>query len=101
MMSPQASHSLGSFLSEDGKKFGQVDNFTINGTYQYYSFVDPSHVESVSLNMKVCNALHFARCYRSRVSLITTMIYFDLQGKKVNLKLFGFVVRYFIIILEN
>ncbi|CAG8500632.1 1907_t:CDS:10 [Paraglomus brasilianum] len=74
MMSPQASHSLGSFLSEDGKKFGQVDNFTINGTYQYYSFVDPSHVESVSLNMK---------------------------GKKVNLKLFGFVVRYFIIILEN
>jgi len=52
-MSPPVSQTLGAFLAEDSKESVQMSNFTIEGTYQYYSFVDPNHVESLSLLMKV------------------------------------------------
>ena len=52
-MSPQVSQTLGAFLTNDSNEFIQVSNFTIEGTYQYYCFVDPNHVESLSLIMKV------------------------------------------------
>ncbi|GBB97022.1 hypothetical protein RclHR1_00290020 [Rhizophagus clarus] len=73
-MSPQISQTLGAFLTADSKEAVDVSTFTIEGNYQYYSFVDPSHVESLSLIMK---------------------------GKKVNFKLFGFVIRYFLILQMN
>ncbi|CAB4400532.1 unnamed protein product [Rhizophagus irregularis] len=74
VMSPQVSQTLGAFLTDDSKEAVEVPNFTIEGNYQYYSFVDPNHVESLTLIMK---------------------------GKKVNLKLFGFVIRYFLILQMN
>ena len=54
-MSPQVSQTLGAFLTTDSKETVQMSNFTVEGTYQYYSFVDPNHVESLSLIMKVQN----------------------------------------------
>nr|CAG8529135.1 11787_t:CDS:10 [Entrophospora candida] len=72
--SPKVSQTLGAFLSEDAKKFGQVRFFTVEGSYQYYNTVDPNHVESLSLMMK---------------------------GNDVSLKLFGFVIRYFLILQAN
>ncbi|CAG8439893.1 14436_t:CDS:10 [Funneliformis mosseae] len=73
-MSPQVSQTLGAFLTGDSKEFVQMSSFMVEGTYQYYSFVHPSHVESLSLIIK---------------------------GKEVNLKLFGFVIRYFLILQMN
>ncbi|CAJ0830181.1 10799_t:CDS:10 [Entrophospora sp. SA101] len=63
--SPKVSQTLGAFLSEDAKKFGQVRFFTVEGSYQYYNTVDPNH------------------------------------GNDVSLKLFGFVIRYFLILQAN
>ncbi|CAG8534527.1 10421_t:CDS:10, partial [Acaulospora colombiana] len=74
LMSPQMSQTLGGFLVDDSKEFGKVNNFKLDGTYQYYSSVDPNHLESLSLTIK---------------------------GKEVNIKLFGFVIRYFIILQQN
>ncbi|CAG8497267.1 4277_t:CDS:10 [Ambispora leptoticha] len=73
-MSPPTSQSLGAFLAEDGKVFLNLDNFNIEGNYQYYSFVEPNHIESLSMKMFL---------------------------KKANLKLFGFVVRYVLKLQEN
>ncbi|CAG8628570.1 7631_t:CDS:10, partial [Cetraspora pellucida] len=74
VMSPQVSQTLGTFLTEYSKDFFQVNSFSVDGNFQYYSFVHPNHVESLSMTMK---------------------------GKEANLKLFGFVVRYFIILQMN
>ncbi|RIA94532.1 hypothetical protein C1645_873391 [Glomus cerebriforme] len=74
VMSPPVSQTLGAFLTNDSKESVQISSFTIEGNYQYYSFVDPNHVESLSLYLK---------------------------GKEVNLKLFGFVIRYFLILQMN
>jgi hypothetical protein len=52
-MSPQVSQTLGAFLTDDSKEAVEVANFIIEGNYQYYSFIDPNHVESLSLIMKV------------------------------------------------
>jgi hypothetical protein len=52
-MFPQVSQTLGAFLTNDSMEFVQVSNFTIEGTYQYYSFVDPNHVDSLSLIIRV------------------------------------------------
>ncbi|CAI2166467.1 8487_t:CDS:10 [Funneliformis geosporum] len=73
-MSPQVSQTLGAFLTGDSKEFIRMSSFIVEGTYQYYSFVHSSHVESLSLILK---------------------------GKEVNLKLFGFVIRYFLILQMN
>ncbi|CAG8440113.1 7211_t:CDS:10 [Ambispora gerdemannii] len=74
LMSPQTSQSLGAFLAENGKDFLDLDNFSIEGIYQYYSFVDPNHIESLSMKMFL---------------------------KKAKLKLFGFVIRYVLNLQEN
>ncbi|RHZ51053.1 hypothetical protein Glove_485g16 [Diversispora epigaea] len=74
LMSPHISQTLGAFLTDDCKDFGKVNNFTLNGTYQYYNSVNPNHLESLSLIMK---------------------------GKEANLKLFGFVVKYSLILQQN
>ncbi|KAF0369743.1 fermentation associated protein [Gigaspora margarita] len=74
VMSPQVSQTLGTFLTEYSKDFFQVNSFSVDGNFQYYSFIHPNHVESLSMTMK---------------------------GKEANLKLFGFVIRYFIILQMN
>ncbi|CAG8494033.1 15222_t:CDS:10, partial [Acaulospora morrowiae] len=74
LMSPQMSQTLGGFLADDSKEFGKINSFKLDGTYQYYSSVDPTHLESLTLEMK---------------------------GKEVSLRLFGFVIRYFIILQQN
>ncbi|CAG8634606.1 24795_t:CDS:10, partial [Dentiscutata erythropus] len=74
VMSPQVSQTLGTFLSEYSKDFFQVNSFSVDGNFQYYSFIHPNHVESLSMTLK---------------------------GKEANLKLFGFVIRYFIILQMN
>ncbi|KAG9285770.1 hypothetical protein G9A89_013195 [Geosiphon pyriformis] len=74
LMSPQISQALAAFLSNESKEFLAVANFIIEGTYQYYSFIHPNHIESLSMKM---------------------------IGKNVNLKAFGFVVRYFLMLQEN
>ncbi|CAG8636709.1 44615_t:CDS:2 [Gigaspora margarita] len=74
VMSPQVSQTLETFLIEYSNDFFQVNSFSVDGNFQYYSFIHPNHVESLSMTVK---------------------------GKEANLKLFGFVIRYFIILQMN
>ncbi|KAF9302036.1 hypothetical protein BGZ74_005928 [Mortierella antarctica] len=67
-------HTLGEFSTADSKKFAVIPSVVIKGTYDYYDFVDPSHLES--LNM-------------------------DVKGEGVVVKLFGNVIRYVLILMDN
>jgi len=51
-----------------------IPSVVINGTYDYYGFVDPSHIESLNL---------------------------DVKGQGVTVKLFGNVIRYVLILMDN
>ncbi|RUO96462.1 hypothetical protein BC936DRAFT_142002, partial [Jimgerdemannia flammicorona] len=79
------SHTLGAFLTNESANFGAIASFSLKGTYEYYSFVDPKHLESLTMFMKV------RRLDMKRQSF----------GKGVTVKLFGFIVRYFLILREN
>ncbi|KAF9955541.1 hypothetical protein BGZ72_003630 [Mortierella alpina] len=67
-------HTLGEFLTADSKKFAIIPSVSIKGTYDYYDFVDPSHLESLNL---------------------------DVKGDGVTVKLFGNVIRYVLILMDN
>ncbi|KAF9576307.1 hypothetical protein EC968_009281 [Mortierella alpina] len=67
-------HTLGEFLTADSKKFAIIPSVSIKGTYDYYDFVDPSHLESLNL---------------------------DVKGDGVTVKLFGHVIRYVLILMDN
>ncbi|KAG0198078.1 hypothetical protein BGX28_008431 [Mortierella sp. GBA30] len=67
-------HTLGEFSTPDSKKFAVIPSVTIKGTYDYYDFVDPSHLESLNL---------------------------DVKGHGVIVKLFGNVIRYVLILMDN
>ncbi|KAF9289120.1 hypothetical protein BGZ68_009997 [Mortierella alpina] len=64
----------GEFLTADSKKFAVIPSVSIKGTYDYYDFVDPSHLESLNL---------------------------DVKGDGVTVKLFGHVIRYVLILMDN
>ncbi|KAF9403909.1 hypothetical protein BGX21_007478 [Mortierella sp. AD011] len=67
-------HTLGAFCTTDSRKFAVIPSVAIKGTYEYYGFVDPAHVESVNL---------------------------DVKGHGVTVKLFGNVIRYVLILMDN
>ncbi|KAG0233777.1 hypothetical protein BGW42_007237 [Actinomortierella wolfii] len=67
-------HTLGEFLTPDSRKFATIPSVTIKGTYKYYDFVDSSHLESLDL---------------------------DVKGDGVTIKLFGSVIRYVLILMDN
>ncbi|KAI7829028.1 hypothetical protein BC939DRAFT_40483 [Gamsiella multidivaricata] len=67
-------HTLGEFSTADSKKFATIPSVAIKGTYEYYDFVDPSHLESLNL---------------------------DVKGHGVTIKMFGNVVRYILILMDN
>ncbi|GJJ73130.1 hypothetical protein EMPS_05488 [Entomortierella parvispora] len=67
-------HTLGEFSTADSKNFAVIPSVVINGTYDYYGFVDPSHIESLNL---------------------------DVKGQGVTVKLFGNVIRYVLILMDN
>ncbi|KAF9970206.1 hypothetical protein BGZ73_007178 [Actinomortierella ambigua] len=69
-----SAHTLGEFLTPDSRKFATIPSVTIKGTYKYYDFVDPSHLESLDL---------------------------DVKGDGVTIKLFGSVIRYVLILMDN
>ncbi|KAF8951432.1 hypothetical protein BGZ52_011844, partial [Haplosporangium bisporale] len=67
-------HTLGEFSTADSKKFAVIPSVVIKGSYDYYDFVDPSHLESLNL---------------------------DVKGDGVVVKLFGNVIRYVLILMDN
>ncbi|KAF9193555.1 hypothetical protein BGZ50_007333 [Haplosporangium sp. Z 11] len=67
-------HTLGEFSTADSKNFATIPFVGIKGTYDYYDFVDPSHLESLNL---------------------------DVKGHGVTVKLFGNVIRYVLILMDN
>ncbi|KAF9586262.1 hypothetical protein BGW38_007796 [Lunasporangiospora selenospora] len=67
-------HTLGEFTTPDSQKFADIPSLAIKGNYNYYDFVDPSHVESLNL---------------------------DVKGQGVTVKLFGNVIRYVLILMDN
>ncbi|RUS20577.1 hypothetical protein BC937DRAFT_94898 [Endogone sp. FLAS-F59071] len=67
-------HTLGAFLTEESSHCGSIVSFSLNGTYEFYSFLDPSHLESLTMFLK---------------------------GSGATFKLFGFTVRYLLILREN
>ncbi|KAF9985364.1 hypothetical protein BGZ75_003070 [Mortierella antarctica] len=67
-------HTLGEFLTADSKNFAVIPSVSIKGTYDYYDFVDPSHLESLNL---------------------------DVKGDGVTVRLFGHVIRYVLILMDN
>ncbi|KAF9351329.1 hypothetical protein BGX34_000650, partial [Mortierella sp. NVP85] len=69
-----SAHTLGEFTKEDARKFAEIPSVVVKGTYEYYDFVDPNHVESLNL---------------------------DVKGQDVTVKLFGNVIRYILILMDN
>ncbi|KAG0080035.1 hypothetical protein BGZ90_000949 [Linnemannia elongata] len=67
-------HTLGEFSTKDAKEFAVIPSVAIKGAYTYYDFVDPSHIESLNL---------------------------DVKGHGVTVKLFGNVIRYVLILMDN
>ncbi|KAG0238201.1 hypothetical protein BGX31_003337 [Mortierella sp. GBA43] len=67
-------HTLGEFTGEVDRKFGEVPSVAIKGSYEYYDFVDPNHIETLNL---------------------------DVKGHGVMVKLFGHVIRYVLILMDN
>ncbi|KAF9904551.1 hypothetical protein EC991_002611 [Linnemannia zychae] len=67
-------HTLGEFSTKDAKEFAIIPSVVIKGAYSYYDFVDPSHIESLNL---------------------------DVKGHGVTVKLFGNVIRYVLILMDN
>ncbi|KAG0306223.1 hypothetical protein BGZ98_002777 [Dissophora globulifera] len=67
-------HTLGEFSTPDSKKFAVIPSLVIKGTYEYYDFVDAAHIESLNL---------------------------DVKGHGVTVKLFGNVIRYVLILMDN
>ncbi|KAF8940858.1 hypothetical protein BGZ58_004326 [Dissophora ornata] len=67
-------HTLGEFSTPDSKNFTIIPSVVIKGTYEYYDFVDPSHIESLNV---------------------------DVKGHGVTVKLFGNVIRYVLILMDN
>ncbi|KAG0277971.1 hypothetical protein BGZ95_004994 [Linnemannia exigua] len=67
-------HTLGEFSTKDAKEFAIIPSVAIKGAYSYYDFVDPSHIESLNL---------------------------DVKGHGVTVKLFGNVIRYVLILMDN
>jgi hypothetical protein len=67
-------HTLGEFSTPDSKNFAVIPSVVIKGTYDYYGFVDPSHIETLNL---------------------------DVKGQGVIVKLFGNVIRYVLILMDN
>ncbi|KAF9983944.1 hypothetical protein BGZ65_001237, partial [Modicella reniformis] len=67
-------HTLGEFSTRASKNFAIIPSIVIKGAYEYYDFVDPDHLES--LNM-------------------------DVKGDGVKVKLFGNVIRYILILMDN
>ncbi|KAG0319921.1 hypothetical protein BGZ97_001164 [Linnemannia gamsii] len=67
-------HTLGEFSTKDAKEFANIPSVAIKGAYSYYDFVDPSHIESLNL---------------------------DVKGHGVTVKLFGNVIRYVLILMDN
>ncbi|KAF9106451.1 hypothetical protein BGX29_009499 [Mortierella sp. GBA35] len=67
-------HTLGEFSTKDAKDFAAIPSVAIKGAYSYYDFVDPSHIESLNL---------------------------DVKGQGVTVKLFGNVIRYVLILMDN
>ncbi|KAF9358563.1 hypothetical protein BGX26_001452 [Mortierella sp. AD094] len=67
-------HTLGEFSTADSKNFAMIPSVVIKGTYEYYGFVDPAHIESLNL---------------------------DVKGHGVKVKLFGNVIRYVLILMDN
>ncbi|KAF9433956.1 hypothetical protein BGZ76_008757 [Entomortierella beljakovae] len=67
-------HTLGEFSTTDSKNFTIIPSVVIKGTYEYYDFVDSAHLESLNL---------------------------DVKGNGVTIKLFGNVIRYVLILMDN
>ncbi|KAF9116860.1 hypothetical protein BGX27_009741 [Mortierella sp. AM989] len=67
-------HTLREFSTKGSKKFAIIPSVVIKGTYEYYGFVDPSHLESLNL---------------------------DVKGHGVTVKMFGNVIRYVLILMDN
>ncbi|KAF9928462.1 hypothetical protein FBU30_002364 [Linnemannia zychae] len=67
-------HTLGEFTTKDAKEFAIIPSVAIKGSYNYYDFVDSNHIESLNL---------------------------DVKGHGVIVKLFGNVIRYVLILMDN
>ncbi|KAF9208080.1 hypothetical protein BGZ49_009869 [Haplosporangium sp. Z 27] len=67
-------HTLGAFSTSNSKNFATIPSVVIKGTYEYYGFVDPTHLESLNL---------------------------DVKGHGVTVKLFGNIIRYVLILMDN
>ncbi|KAI1320557.1 hypothetical protein EDD11_000519 [Mortierella claussenii] len=67
-------HTLGEFSTANSKSFATIPSVAIKGTYEYYGFIDPAHLETLNL---------------------------DVKGHGVTVKLFGNVIRYVLILMDN
>lgn len=48
-----SAHTLGEFTKEDARKFAEIPSVVVKGAYEYYDFIDPNHVETLNLDVKV------------------------------------------------